>query len=48
MKRAILTIQVLLLLAATTFADGFHSPLLRNKDPKRWGETTRFPAFADC
>jgi len=41
MKRAILTIHILLLLAATTFADGFHSPLLRNKDPKRWGETTR-------
>jgi hypothetical protein len=41
MKPAILTIPALLLLAATTFADGFHSPLLRNKDPKRWGETTR-------
>jgi len=40
-KRAILTLTVLLLLTAITLADGFHSPLLRNKDPKRWGETTR-------
>lgn len=41
MKRALLLLSILSILSADALADGFHSPLLRNKDPKKWGETTR-------
>jgi hypothetical protein len=40
-RRATLIFLALVLLPASVLADGFHSPLLRNKDPKRWAETTR-------
>ena len=41
MKRPIIAFLALVTIASTAASDGFHSPLLRNKDPRRWAKTVR-------
>ncbi|MHC4471135.1 MAG: HEAT repeat domain-containing protein [Planctomycetota bacterium] len=41
MKRTLAALIALLCLSGTAISDGFHSPLLRNKDPRRWAQTER-------
>ena len=39
--RNLLTLLLILALPAAAIADGFHSPLLREKDPRKWATTLR-------